>query len=184
MKLRSTHWPSLLVILLFGCYAPPKGDDDDPAPASDRAPAGETPLLTCAELVACYGECQDLGCQRACRSDAGPQAREQWAMLTACIQRSGCEGVETCRSQCDAELDTCLFGGGGLLTCNETVACFIECEEDAECQASCFDRASGRALELLDAYLECTERTACGETGRCPEACRAERDACAHDASS
>lgn len=124
-------------LVLLACVALWLGCNEEDPPSLDGGVPGDAasldggPLLSCAELLGCAGECPDDACADACVERGSPEAITQAAALVECVQREACGSDSECiETRCATELGICLgatpeldagvpLDGGGVIVRND-----------------------------------------------------------------
>ena len=148
----------------------------------------------CVTLVRCQQRCAgEVACAAQCQREASAYAQAQLESLAACDALLKCEGEWGClKRYCDDELRQCdsslatfeddaprIFKpNASLMRCMPLVDCVEGCETDF-CVQDCFQSASGEAIELYGALMECAQELGCGAMSCAQHLCPDETEACA-----
>lgn len=135
---------------------------DDAGPVPD---AGPVELSTCAQLIACAGECGgDPLCATDCDKSATGEAKAQLAAFEGCSAQhcepgSGEEYVQCMLKQCLDETAACWTGGSA--SCVELAECSAGCTglggTDTACVEDCSAAASADGFKKFVKYGNCVE---------------------------
>lgn len=152
----------------------------------------DSPLMTCADLFDCLGECDvnDEICQQNCINSAPLSAAELFNALNNCLMNADyfkcwdicpngredpdCDkgALNDCfedkSAQCEEELAECF--PPGVWTCKEGWICIQTCpDSDSDCVQDCMGEMSPEAQDQWNAFIDCLDENGYFECFDLPE---------------
>jgi hypothetical protein len=85
-------------------------------------------------------------------------------------------------STADSGVTMTTGGGSGSAPCGQTLSCIASCpDNDDPCANSCYEQASPKGQELVNALVTCIDSKACADSACVKSGCSAELSACQAD---